>query len=91
VGGSLKASDGTLRMIVGHQTVGGSVVLTLMRPILQLSIDIGGVTGTALATAYPGCDKSTATCRDKFHNLGNHGGCPGITGINPFSGISNVF
>jgi uncharacterized phage protein (TIGR02218 family) len=87
LGGTLKAIDGTSRMVVD----GGSNYVVLMRPIAALTqsmIDHPTGFNTIL---IPGCDKSVSTCRDKFHNLGNFGGFPGITGINPFSGTSNVF
>ena len=88
VGGSVKASDGTLRMIVGVS----SGELTLMRPVLAILQDFQTLgSGGFSIYLYPGCDKSTGTCRDTHHNLGNHGGCPGITGINPMSGMSSVF
>lgn len=32
---------------------------------------------------YPGCDKSAATCRDKFSNLANYLGCPYVPRKNP--------
>jgi uncharacterized phage protein (TIGR02218 family) len=86
VGGTILASDNTLRMIVA-QSAGN--VLTLMRPVQALIADFAAYPGGFTSTLYPGCDKSTTTCRDKFGNLGNYGGFPGITGINPT--VSNVF
>jgi uncharacterized phage protein (TIGR02218 family) len=86
VGGNIKASDGTLRMIVAQSSTN---VLTLMRPVQALIADFAAHPGGFTATLYPGCDKSTTTCRDKYHNLGNSSAFPGITGINPT--VSNVF
>jgi uncharacterized phage protein (TIGR02218 family) len=87
VGGTLKASDGTIRMIVAQN----AKVLTLMRPVAQLATDFAAHPGGFAALVYLGCDKSTSTCRDTFENLGNFGGFPGITGYNPMSGTSNVW
>lgn len=88
LGGNIKASDGTLMMIVEKPS---GNVLTLMRPVIQLLSDMATYPTGFTATVYRGCDKSTATCRGVFNNIGNFGGFPGITGINPFSGSSNVF
>ena len=87
IGGTIKGSDGTKRMIVGQ----ASNVLTIMRPVLALYQDMQDFPSGFTAYLYPGCNKSTDACRDTFHNLGNFGGFPGITGINPFAGTSNVF
>lgn len=84
-GGTFKAPDGTVRMIVRH--VG--VVLTLMRPIRSLAAEmVEHPTGFA-ATVYRGCDKSPSTCRDTFANLANFGGFPGIPRVNPWG--ANAF
>ncbi len=88
VGGTVKASDGTVRMIVDQSPAN---VLTLMRPVPQLIQDFAAHPTGFTATLYPGCDKSTSKCRDTYSNLGNFGGFPGITGINPMAGTSNVF
>lgn len=88
LGGTIKASDGTLMMIV-EQPASNRVIL--MRPVPQLILDMAAHPSGFTATAYRGCDKSTATCHEVFTNRGNFGGFPGLTGINPFSGSSNVF
>lgn len=36
--------------------------------------------------AYPGCDRLTKTCADKFNNLPNYGGVPDMPGTSPFDG-----
>lgn len=41
--------------------------------------------GTSVA-AYPGCDHTLATCRDKFDNAPNYGGQPNIPEKNPMGG-----
>jgi len=37
-------------------------------------------------TAYPGCNRTTADCTDKFNNLDNYGGIPDLPGKSPFDG-----
>jgi len=61
----------------GHTHVGD--VLTL------LSTTDGIADGTTI-TAYPGCDRLTQTCNDKFSNLANCGAIPWMPGISPFDG-----
>lgn len=82
VGGSFKAPDGTVRTIINQ----AGPVLTLNRPIKSLV----GIACPFDATVYPGCDKAPETCRARFSNLGNFGGCTGIPAINPMGG-SNVY
>lgn len=36
--------------------------------------------------AYPGCDKTIATCDKKFSNVDNYGGYPHMPGKSPFAG-----
>lgn len=45
-----------------------------------------GLTGGLDVIAYPGCDRTTLTCRDKFNNLANYGGCPSMPYTSPFDG-----
>jgi len=56
--------------------VGDSITLT--HPII-------GLTAGDTVIAYPGCDKTDATCVSKFSNLPNYGGWPFIPIKNPFS------
>lgn len=37
-------------------------------------------------SVYPGCNRTTAECIDKFDNLPNYGGFPGLPGKSPFDG-----
>lgn len=87
VGGAIKAQDGTLRRIVKQ----AGAVLTLARPVLSLIQQFAANPGGFAAAVYPGCDKSTATCRDTFHNLGNHFGFVGMNGVNAMDGVTNAF
>ena len=87
LGGNIKAPDGTLRKIIEQA---GSV-LTLMRPVQSLIQQFAAHPGGFTATLYPGCDKSTATCRATFGNIGNHGGFAGMNGINPMDWSTNAF
>lgn len=36
-------------------------------------------------TLYPGCNLTTGTCKTKFDNLANYGGCEQMSGKNPFT------
>lgn len=36
--------------------------------------------------AYPGCNRTAGTCKDKFNNLDNYGGIPDLPGKSPFDG-----
>lgn len=37
-------------------------------------------------TVFPGCNRVTSTCNDKFNNLSNYGGYPHMPGKSPFDG-----
>lgn len=37
-------------------------------------------------TVYPGCNRTTSHCVDKFNNLSNYGGVPALPGKSPFDG-----
>lgn len=45
-----------------------------------------GLTGGLELSMYPGCDRTTLTCRDKFNNLPNYGGFPSMPDKSPFDG-----
>lgn len=50
----------------------------------------GGTTGLQVGqsvTLYPGCDRTIATCNDKFSNHLNYGGQPHIPGKSPYTVI----
>lgn len=65
------------RFITNHDNGAGSV--TLDRPFVGLA------NGDAVM-AYPGCDRTTATCSGKFTNIENFGGFPYIPQKNPMDG-----
>ena len=67
------AAGSDFRFITGH--VGE-------RLSLQLPFD-GSVRSGSVVTAYPGCDGSPATCRERFGNGGRFGGCASIPSRNP--------
>ena len=72
------AAGGDFRFIVAH----GGDTITLQLPF-DSRVGNGGT-----VTAYPGCDGSPATCRDRFGNSSRFGGCASRAGTPP-SGDSN--
>lgn len=74
IGGAVKIGD-------AFRTVIGQPASTKVR----LSTSFFGITSTASFTVFEGCDKSYATCRDKFDNLVNFGGIPTLPKKNPFA------
>lgn len=85
--GIFEDMDGNLRFIVSH--VGST--LTLIRPmntLLQYIADNGY--GGLTCRIFPGCDRSTDVCHNRFNNLLNHGGFPFMPRKNPFGGSSIV-
>jgi uncharacterized phage protein (TIGR02218 family) len=57
--------------------------------ITLLGLNDGLPPGTSI-NAYPGCDRSVATCNGKFNNLTNSGACNKMPGFSPFDNV-NVF
>ncbi len=93
--GMIEAPDGTMRFITNHS---GST-LTLIRQLDSLSEAFakqgygqgyGYGYGGLVARIFPGCDRTTQTCKDKFNNLNNNGAFPFIPLKNPMSGSSIV-
>jgi len=85
-GGIIEFPDGSYRSIVSHS---GSAI-TLNRPIRYLSDNLIPGTNTVDVTLYPGCDRTIATCHNKFNNLLNQGGFKWIPSNNPMGGSSIV-
>ncbi|MDR2550027.1 MAG: DUF2163 domain-containing protein [Desulfobulbus sp.] len=77
-GGMLRAGS-EYRMIVAHS--GNRIVL------VDAMADLAE---GAAVTLWPGCDRSTGCCNDRFRNLDNFGGLPFLPGKNPFSGDALV-
>jgi GH24 family phage-related lysozyme (muramidase) len=84
-----------MRFITNHS---GST-LTLIRQLDSLSEAFakqgygqgyGYGYGGLVARIFPGCDRTTQTCKDKFDNLNNNGAFPFIPLKNPMSGSSIV-
>ncbi len=67
------AAGGDFRFIVSH--AGDAITL-------QLPFD-GRVANGGTVVAYPGCDGSPLTCRERFGNISRFGGCAGIPSRNP--------
>lgn len=65
------------RFIRSAAVTGTGLVLSHALPTLEVGSSI---------TVFPGCDHTTATCRDVFNNLPNYGGFPYIPQKNPFDG-----
>lgn len=64
------------------------------RPIEKQVGNVITVLGTAdgvdigdWIVAYPGCDRTTDNCLNKFNNLPNYGGVPHLPGKSPFDGL----
>lgn len=64
-------SNAPMSFAVRKHTMPGAAI-TLIQPA-PYAVQVGDT-----FTAYPGCDKTTATCQNKFNNLVNHGGQIGI-------------
>jgi len=52
---------------------------------LTLALPLPGVAVDDAVDVYPGCDKSTSTCDNKFSNITRFGGFPFIGSKNPFT------
>lgn len=72
--GWLQDANGDVRFVVAH--VGNTITLMNAFPALASG---------ATVYAYPGCDRTEATCASKFNNLVNHLGFPRVPTKNPFS------
>jgi len=63
------------------------MILKQIGDVLTLSgLPLGASLG-ATAEVFPGCDHTMSTCKNKFSNLLNFGGCPWIPTKNPFGSI----
>jgi uncharacterized phage protein (TIGR02218 family) len=93
--GLVQLQSGAFRWISDH--TGDQV--TLARPFDGIVEELaasgygdsyGNYYGGFGVTIYPGCDRTRATCNDKFDNILNYGGCPWIPSTHPFNGSSIV-
>lgn len=55
---------------------------------ITITHGIVGIPANAAVRAYPGCDHSFSTCKNKFGNGDNFGGQTHIPEVNPFGGSS---
>lgn len=95
LGGAVEFTDGSFRMIISH--VGSTLVITRPSRYALEQITLSGYGknygrhyGGLGVTLYPGCDRTLATCKNKFDNLDNQGGFKWIPTKNPMSGSSIV-
>lgn len=86
LGGIIRAADGALGFITGHD--GDQITVQRMPYSLIEQFDTEGA-GTAV-TLYPGCDHARLTCKNKFNNLLNYGGFDWIPQKNPMGGSSII-
>ena len=66
-------------------TLGQRYILSHSGNALAISRPLAGLAAGLTVALYPGCDRTLATCRDKFDNLDNYLGFPWIPGQNPFA------
>jgi len=93
--GAIEFTDGSFRLILSH--VGDQITINRASRYLINSVGVGGygldyglAYGGHGVILYPGCDRTLATCRDKFNNLLNQGGFKWIPDKNPMGGSSIV-
>ncbi|MEM8493219.1 MAG: phage BR0599 family protein [Pseudomonadota bacterium] len=77
-GGIVELSTGELRTIESQN----GLVLTLLYPFNDLTSGSPEVS----CTLFPGCNRTTDHCKNRFNNLPNHGGFPHFPAKNPFRG-----
>lgn len=95
--GGMLVVDGITRVVLAQAPYSpeageedpADIVLTLSRPLLALEEAVDAETPPEVRV-YPGCDRTHATCRDKFGNHLNYGGFDYIPIKGPFEGNSLV-
>ena len=94
-GGIVEFADGSFRLINSH--VGSQITISRANRYITDNFSSfgwgkswGKHYGDFGVTLYPGCDRSLATCLDKFDNILNNGGFKWIPSKNPMSGSSIV-
>jgi uncharacterized phage protein (TIGR02218 family) len=83
--GGVLEYNGGMRGIINQV---GNIINDTWSNLNKAIIDSAGA-GVAV-NLYPGCDRSTTTCKTKFNNFENYGGFPHIPTRNPFDGSSIV-
>ncbi len=78
-GGIIEDASGNPRFIAAHT---GSV--------LTLSRVLGGIAAGGAVTIFPGCNRTTENCNNRFSNIEQFGGFPFMPVKNPFGGNSIV-
>lgn len=84
------------KLAVPNYAVGGMIVFDgMMRTILEddhqyirLSQPLKTVKVDDIVMIYPGCDRSSKMCKEKFNNLDNYGGFDFMPAKGPFQGVS---
>jgi uncharacterized phage protein (TIGR02218 family) len=79
--------------IGGAIDIGGELRTIISQPASdKIRIDrvFIGLLGTEAFEIFEGCNKTNATCREKFNNLINFGGIPNLPRRNPFAQDVNV-
>lgn len=96
--GAIEFADSSFRLILSH--IGDQITLNRASRYLSDNFGSGGY-GLTYGLAYgghaahgvilyPGCDRTLATCKDKFNNILNQGGFKWIPAKNPMGGSSIV-
>lgn len=81
--GGVMSYNGGLRGIIIHD--GANLTVNDFWPGLRKAIADSGGAGVDIQI-YPGCDRTTETCTNRFGNFPNYGGFPYIPTRNPFNG-----
>lgn len=81
--GGVIAYQGGMRGIIKHE--GNLIVLTDLWHVLKKASDISHSETVLL---YPGCERTSESCKSKFSNFANFGGFPFIPFRNPMDGSS---
>lgn len=87
LGGLIKFSDGSYRTIEQH--VGTAITIDRSSRIIIDAFTLSE-NATLTVTLYPGCDRTIATCKNKFNNLLNNGSFNWIPVKNPMGGSSII-
>lgn len=95
--GGMLVIDGITRVILAQAPYSpetgeedpADVVVTLSRPLADLQEAVSAETPPEVRI-YPGCDRTHATCRDRFANHLNYGGFDYIPIKGPFEGNSLI-